>query len=326
MTGGELLVSETYDLYESFSEAVRGWSLDFRQLSRHQGSFFLEQLMGHSLFFSRAYLPSSFHQRGASTPGCRTVSMLVSGSPAAGWRWCGETVSHNSLLVMPVSGEFESFSTPGLDTLHIAVPIAMLEDVAATQFQQPLHELMPEGRCFCPNGGPAMFQLRQTLDRILGIIRSPSAPMQAGELAAREYELACLILSCLAAGGTGTPGSRRGKRMKVLDTSLAYIAAADYDEINVAGLVRQAGVSRRTLENAFQDGLGISPASYLKAIKLNTFSRRLLEADRAEATVATVAREVGFAHLGQLAADYYEMFGERPLATLRRSSGRAQKV
>ena len=318
MVDNTLLVSEEYELYDAFHEAVQGWTLDFRQLSRPEGNFFLEQITGCQLFVSRALLPASFHQRGVAPPGCRTVSFLAHGSPAASWRWCGESVSHNSLIVMPVGGEFESMSTPGLDSWHLTLPISLLEEVSQVQFQLPLQELMPDDRCFSPNCGPQINQLRDMVRRFRQKIFVGNNPRKAFDIACIEQELARLVLTCLAHGRAETPGENRSKRMRILDHALEQILEHHEENIGVTELVQSTGVSRRTLENAFCDGLGIGPAAYLKALKLNNFHRHLLNADRRRSSVAALAEQSDFNHLGQLAADYQQMFGELPLATLQR--------
>ena len=75
--------------------------------------FYLQQLAGPSVLVSRAYFAPGFYQMGGATPGCRTVSIMVPRSSESRWRWCGESVTAKSLVVMPVGGEFESVSAPG---------------------------------------------------------------------------------------------------------------------------------------------------------------------------------------------------------------------
>ena len=61
-------------------------------------------------------------------------------------------------------------------------------------------------------------------------------------------------------------------------------------------------------------------------------SRRLCQVHRAlldapvGAHVAEIAESFGFRHLGQFAADYRELFGERPSETIRRAPSRGGEL
>jgi AraC family ethanolamine operon transcriptional activator len=106
--------------------------------------------------------------------------------------------------------------------------------------------------------------------------------------------------------------------MKALEKAIGIIRWQATDKLRISDLVSQTGVSRRTLESAFQDGIGVSPAAYLKATRLRALNRSLLQAARDESSVANLCQQHGFSHLGQLASDYRAMFGELPSTTLRR--------
>ena len=86
---------------------------------------------------------------------------------------------------------------------------------------------------------------------------------------------------------------------------------------SVAQLCAAYEVPRRTLNRAFQDGLGMGPVTYLRRVRLNA-ARRALQRSRARsATVAEVALEFGFWHPSRFAEQYHELFGELPNETQR---------
>ena len=316
------LIRAEFSLFEELATRAVGWELDFCQFSHATAPFFIEQIAGSSVMISRAVLPARFYQQGAVAPGYRTVSLLASGFGPQSWRWCGESVTPHSLLVMPLGGDFESVSAEGLDTLHLTLPIRLLSDVAESHFGQPLHRLMPNERVFCANGGASLLRLRHLLQKY--------APGQGGTQEAMnpplaplvEREMAYMVLVCLYASHIREPVVPRGKRWKVLDMALREITAAQGNSISVAQLVSVTGASRRTLENAFRDVLGVSPATFIKALKLHRLNRALLNGDASVTGVAELGQLHGFRHLGQLAADYRHAFGELPSATLHRQPGR----
>ena len=84
----------------------------------------------------------------------------------------------------------------------------------------------------------------------------------------------------------------------------------------VPELARACGVSRRSLEKHFRYFVGCTPLEFLRAERLREARLRLLRAPPG-ATVASIAAECGYPHLGRFAIAYRGQFGESPSATLR---------
>lgn len=300
-----------FDQFDALVEASRGFETDFRQLGPADGDFWLEQCAAPHLLFTRVHLSSRFHQIGAAPAGYRTFALLAGNH--GGFRWCGVNVNPHALFVMPSSGEFESVSKPGLDLLNLSLSNTLLERVANIDFGSTLDALLGGGRLLCPLGGARLLELRRRLLLLSAAVQrdasfQPGASVVAG--------LARLALGCMAGESLVSPGPPRNKRLATLAEALALIDAVGPGGVAVNELATRCGVSRRTLEHAFGDGLGVSPASYLKARRLHQLRRRLQRAVRGEATVAELAGACGFSHLGQLAADYCAVFGELPSVTL----------
>jgi AraC family ethanolamine operon transcriptional activator len=87
---------------------------------------------------------------------------------------------------------------------------------------------------------------------------------------------------------------------------------------SIAELAQALGVGRRTLEIAFHDYLGLSPARYAAVLRLNAMRRELLRASADTLRVADLAQRYGIVHLGRFAGEYRTMFGELPSQTLHR--------
>lgn len=71
--------------------------------------------------------------------------------------------------------------------------------------------------------------------------------------------------------------------------------------LSVAELCICMHVTRRTLQNGFQEALGTSPATYLRTVRLNAVRRALREGD-ALATIGRHRRPLGFLAHGPLLA------------------------
>jgi AraC-like DNA-binding protein len=91
--------------------------------------------------------------------------------------------------------------------------------------------------------------------------------------------------------------------------------------IQIADLCRALHLSRRTLQRAFTETLGIGPARYLTLRRLAAVRSELRSSDPAAVTVTATALKHGFWELGRFARDYRHTFGERPSETLSRGNG-----
>jgi len=319
-----LCIRQSFQLFEELVLASRGWEFDFRQLSRNVIPYRLEQLSTSRMLYSRVFFGSHFHQIGGPVIGFRTFALRADN--CSDFRWCGEAVHPHSLIVLPSDGEFESVSLPGFDVFTLSLCNQLLERTAEVYFQRPLSAFMGSQGQICHLAADEVRVLRALLhslsrdvgERTLGddSLRETSTRRQL------EQRFAHRVLSCLGRGDASEPVRPRSKRLKVLVEAKELIDQERKQNLSVLDLVEYTGVSRRTLEYAFHDGLGIAPAAYLKAGRLRALSRELLRRNGAETSVASLCKKFGFGHLGQVAADYRDMFGELPSATLGRDGRR----
>ena len=84
----------------------------------------------------------------------------------------------------------------------------------------------------------------------------------------------------------------------------------------MAELAERAGVSSRTLQEAFHRELGVTPLEHLRLVRLDRVRRDLLDADPTATSVTDVAARWGFFHLGRFAQAYRSTFHELPSQTL----------
>lgn len=96
---------------------------------------------------------------------------------------------------------------------------------------------------------------------------------------------------------------------------------AQDEPLTVSMMARSVGVSVRSLQDGFRRYVGMSPAHYLREVRLRSVHRDLSDPEAPPSTVAEVAHRWGFTHLGRFAAAYHHRYGERPSDTLRAASG-----
>jgi AraC family ethanolamine operon transcriptional activator len=88
------------------------------------------------------------------------------------------------------------------------------------------------------------------------------------------------------------------------------------DPVGMIDLCREIGASDRTVRLAFRERYGLGPVTYFRYLRLNAVRSRL-KSDPLVA-ISDAAREYGFHHFGNFAADYRRLFGMRPSETERR--------
>lgn len=113
---------------------------------------------------------------------------------------------------------------------------------------------------------------------------------------------------------------------RVISQARDYILGHPGEPTTILELCNYLHVSRRTLQNAFQNIVGVSPIQYLKAIRLNAVRRELLSQYSLNMTVQDAAMTWGFWHLSQFAADYHALFNELPSETLARRGVIDQRI
>ncbi|MCX4216588.1 MULTISPECIES: helix-turn-helix domain-containing protein [unclassified Pseudomonas] len=121
---------------------------------------------------------------------------------------------------------------------------------------------------------------------------------------------------CLDGGGL----QRRAEERITLKRVGEWAADSPEQTLNLLELSRVAGVSLRQLQQTFKAYTGMSPSHWLRLRRLNSARRELLKRSPADTTVAEVAMNWSFWHLGRFSSSYRAMFKELPSETLKRSS------
>jgi AraC-like DNA-binding protein len=96
----------------------------------------------------------------------------------------------------------------------------------------------------------------------------------------------------------------------------AFLLEHVTEPITIADVAEAAGLSVRGVQAAFARHHGLSPLAYLRRIRL-LLAREQLESDN-PGSIADIARDCGFAHLGRFAGVYRQEFGELPRHTRQR--------
>ena len=106
-------------------------------------------------------------------------------------------------------------------------------------------------------------------------------------------------------------------RIKAAKRSIDYIYANAAELPDLATLCDLSGVSERSLQQGFNDYLGIPPVQFLRLVRLNAVRRDLIKARGTKVKVSQLALHWGFIEFGRFSRDYKALFNELPSKTLK---------
>ena len=177
-----------------------------------------------------------------------------------------------------------------------------------------------EGLFMAPlnSGQNALFSrwLSGTLTRLAQTLDPPSKEALTQQLLDDCLYILDNACICLDRGGL----QRRTEERAVMKRIGEWAADSPEETLNLLELSQVAGVSLRQLQHAFKAYTGMTPTHWLRLRRLNSAHRELLSRSPMETTVAEVAMQWSFWHLGRFSSSYRALFKELPSETLKRSS------
>jgi AraC family transcriptional regulator, ethanolamine operon transcriptional activator len=110
-------------------------------------------------------------------------------------------------------------------------------------------------------------------------------------------------------------------RHRLARKAAEFLHAHCREPLSIAEICAAVGANRRTLHLGFREVFGVTPITYLTALRLNGVRAHLLNSDACDFTITQVAMNWGFSHLGRFSINYRIFFGESPSAIVRRVRG-----
>ncbi|AWM92374.1 AraC family transcriptional regulator [Pseudomonas sp. 31-12] len=167
------------------------------------------------------------------------------------------------------------------------------------------------------SGQNALFSrwLSGTLTRLAETLDPPSKEALTQQLLEDCLYILDNACVCLDRGGL----QRRTEERAVMKRIGEWAADSPEETLNLLELSQVAGVSLRQLQHAFKAFTGMTPTHWLRLRRLNSAHRELLARTPNDTTVAEVAMNWSFWHLGRFSSSYRALFKELPSETLKRA-------
>jgi AraC family ethanolamine operon transcriptional activator len=306
--------------------ALDGWHQRYLQLScgRFVGEVQRLQLDGIGLFIED--LQQSVHQTGWVRP--EVVALGVPLALEGDARFCGQPDAVDALHVFSGADGFEFRSPQRHVMIGIEVDRALFDAHVDTE---PAHR--PGGgrltdRAHLQAADPAamgalrgfLLDLFRCASRQDGAAAGPDAAVEAQlqrQVRTQLLDRIAAVLQPRAVAGGLARGGASAAQAALVARATTQVADRLGEPPSVAELCAALGVSRRTLQSAFQACWGMGPLAWLTTLRLDAVRRELKRAG----SVTEAATQYGFWHFGHFADDYRALFGELPSQTLRRHRG-----
>jgi AraC-like DNA-binding protein len=211
----------------------------------------------------------------------------------------------------------EERTTVGISVLreHLIATIAALQGVAPddVSLDGGILELSPADMT---SGRRSLTML---LNRYIDSCDKERLAVHSAEQLVRQVTQLLISLYLLARPAK-TPRVRSAARLtRIVRTAEQRFAAAPAGPLSLADLCVAAGVSQVTLCHAFMVVCGSSPMGYFKKRRLTGARLALLRGDPETDLVKCAALGAGLTHMGRFSAEYHQLFGELPTATLNQT-------
>lgn len=307
----------THDIDE-FARAQPNWSLHYEQLSSGPFTGRLQhvQLPGLRMVYEQA--SCALWQRGELDPGHVGFALPLDLDGHATFN--GQPLAADSIMI----GRTERLDLclpAGAGLIAIVVDAELLGLLWEHLYQKRLSAWIDRQVVVTARPGLAEDLRRLHMRALRDVEAAPSLFNDPAAMLQLRDEILIEWIEALAAKVSTDELASGEARKRVVDRACDLMLAQRDTPMTILQVCDRLGASPRKLEYCFRDVLGISPAKYMRAARLNGVRRELLQAGRA--SVQDVAARWGFWHMGEFAGAYRRQFGELPSQTMRNRGGGA---
>ena len=299
---------------DEYAAAFRNAKVEITVTGRGQFTAELTSIDLHRLQMQRYHenLPRVVHWTGTSE---RAVIAFRT-QPGPSLLWGGAEMLPNNLVRDGVGSIFQRSSGP-VSWVAMSLPVADMVTAGAAIAGL---DLTPPKDPVMLTPSPSAIAKLQGLSAAAGQLAKYGSEIIAYPEAAHGLEQAMIeaMVDCLGSSKDLGKSLAQAQHAIVMHRFLQAVERHPGEPLYILQICKAIGVSERALRMCCQEYLGTGPKRYLLLRRMHQARRALREAASDTTTVATIATQFGFWHLGRFAIDYQALFGESPSGTLRR--------
>ncbi len=306
------LIQGHFEYVDEVCEALQTWDVELNPLTERaagERAGIIVQAGDIDCQYMYAAFSAGLKMAGGPPDGLITFNLQEPSDRHYWWR--GHDLTASMAWVFPLGGELRSISPQGFRVHTVSVP----EDYVAVLGASLGLDLPPAGQ---------RIETFPVPEHVLAEIRLRLNAVRMGRSSLTHHLddiLRALLPLWLGGCSQATePRISAHARQRAVRRGLEFIESTDLGSLTAKALLDVCHVSERTLQYAFRERFGMSPAALIKSLRLAEARSSLLQADPSACQIRDIAADSGFWHLGQFAQDYRRRFGERPSDTLNRRS------
>lgn len=302
---------------EDLRQKVHGADVSVTQLSAGPCRGALAHTVFEDMSVTGGWFTGDLRIRGVMAPDAVVLGLILDQTQAAS-EWGHETRA-GDLLIFPVGGEQDARyqGSTHYGALNIPLEVLMRRAAAFDHLVEDHH--WRNGVRLTPKAGGA---LRHAVRGCLSALEQMGPALSPRAVAGLRDEVVERLLAA-----TADALHREPNRLPWINAARIVRQAEDHldrrrgQPVSTLELCQALALSRRTLNRAFGDMLGMGPRTYLRLRALSAARKALVDGREAGASVTRVALDHGFWELGRFSVTYRAMFGESPSQTLRGAGG-----
>ena len=297
------------DLYH-FNKVVQSWNIDFLQLN--SGKFFaqLKQCVCDDFQLGYAKFNKVVKQEGFSPKGVWTFAFVND----VNIFWRNYRLEPKSIIIYSPGSEINAVSDINFEVMTFSISEDYLLEIAKKERLEKFVNSLRSKDLFTAMN-PLWGSLRNS---IVAKINKKDKELSSDNLIRFKESFTKKLLSLLNDSNVNEDIVSGVKRLKLLSAAEGYILEHITEPIKVRNLASLLNVSERTLLYAFKNRFNMGPKAFMNVIKLNHVHQRLHD-EKNNFSIASMARDSGFWHMGQFFKDYKKFFGELPSDTFRKN-------
>jgi AraC family ethanolamine operon transcriptional activator len=304
--------------FDEMRTALSGWDHRYDQLkSGHfRGNLLLNQI--GPLQISRNQWNRKLHYKGTNPKG--TVGLAVTLNQVNDAKWLGVKAVQKDIIIQNSNSEADYVSADQWDAVVFAIPEQEFTQAASYVKDLDYFDASKLKGIASLDSGAYRKLRSHSLYYLSMLERSIQDPTISRLIEPMSQSLTSMVVNEVV----GSFPARFevpdfNKKNWIVRRAEEFVLETEYMPIQISDICKNIGVSDRALYYAFSSVTDMTPAHWLRLVRLNKVYRLLKTPDSEGLSVTEAAVKSGFIHLGLFSKHYTQLFGEYPSITLRRA-------
>lgn len=280
------------------------WDIDLKQIEPGEMTTRVSAWEGADLAMIDLSFDKAVHQAGTSRDGYLAFGLPDPGSLKT---WLGRPVIGSPVMVFGTDEPFEGASAQHFSGITFAIRADRATSIADACGMDASNVLRLASNSSTSPLRKTHAGVRRAARSIIAQGSEPSSP-------ANDEDFILLLLEMLSSVRMWTNSENANRRARATQQAAEIMSNHLDDCVSIPHVCSEVGVSAPTLRRGFLETYGVSPKQFYLRSRLNKV-RSELATEPGTRSIADVANDYGFWHMGQFAKDYRSFFGELPSQT-----------